>query len=67
VTVKDKNGASETLSIVGVDELNFERTAVSWISRLGKALLAADIGDWVKLEDGRSAKVVAVEFKKGSH
>src|SRR5882762_2114666 len=43
VTVKDEKGATETLTIVGVDELNFERDAVSWISPLGKALLAADM------------------------
>ena len=37
VTVKDKTGAAETFTIVGVDELDFERDAVSWISPLGKA------------------------------
>jgi hypothetical protein len=61
VTVKDKNGSTETFTIVGVDELNFEPDAVSWISPLGKALLAADVGDWIKLEDGRSAKIVKIE------
>ena len=66
VTVKDKKGATETFTIVGVDELNFERDAVSWISPVGKALLAADMGDWIKLEDGRSAKIVKIEFKTGS-
>src|SRR5947208_2465528 len=66
VTVKDKKGATETLTIVGVDELNFERDSVSWISPLGKALLAADIGNWVKLDDGRSAKIVKIERKTGS-
>ena len=64
VTVKDKEGATETLTIVGVDELNFERDAVSWISPLGKALLAADMGHWIKLGDGRNAKIVTIEFKK---
>ena len=64
VTVKDKKGVTETLAIVGVDELNFERDAVSWISPLGKALLAADMGDWIKLDDGRSAKIVKIEFKQ---
>jgi len=62
VTVKDKEGATETFTIVGVDELDFERDAVSWISPVGKALLAADMGDWIKLEDGRSAKIVKIEF-----
>ena len=66
VTVKDKKGATETFTIVGVDELNFARDTVSWISPVGKALLAADIGDWIKLEDGRSAKIVKIEFRTGS-
>jgi transcription elongation GreA/GreB family factor len=61
VTVKDKKGATETFTIVGVDELDFERDGVSWISPVGKALLAADMGDWTKLEDGRSAKIVKIE------
>ena len=63
LTVKDKEGATETFTIVGVDELNLERDAVSWISPLGKALLAADKGDWIKLKDGRSAKIVKIEFR----
>ena len=61
ITVKDKKGASETFTIVGVDELDFERHAVSWISSLGKALLNADMGDWITLDDGRSAKIVKIE------
>ena len=63
VTVKDEKGATETLTIVGVDELNFEGDAVSWISPIGKALLAADMGDWVTLDDGRIAKIVKIERK----
>jgi transcription elongation factor GreB len=61
VTVQDKEGATERFTIVGVDELAFERHAISWISPLGKALLNADIGDWIKLDDGRSAKIVKIE------
>src|SRR5437764_8181600 len=63
VTVKDKNGQADTFTIVGVDELDFEPDAVSWISPVGKALLAADMGQWIKLEEGRSAKIVKIEFK----
>jgi transcription elongation factor GreB len=63
VTVKDKNGRAETFTIVGVDELDFEPDAVSWISPVGKALLAADMGHWIKLEDGRSAKIVKIEYR----
>jgi transcription elongation factor GreB len=64
VGVKDKEGVIETFTIVGVDELDFERNTVSWISPLGKALLAADMGDWIKLENGRSAKIMKIEFKR---
>ena len=32
VTVKDKEGATETYTVVGVDELDLEPDAVSWIS-----------------------------------
>ena len=63
VTVTDEKGATKTFTIVGVDELNLERDAVSWISPLGKALLAADMCDWLKLEDGRSAKIVKIELR----
>jgi transcription elongation GreA/GreB family factor len=65
VTVNDKKGATETFTIVGVDELDFDRDAVSWISPLGKALLNADMGDWIALEDGRSAKIVTIVQDKG--
>jgi transcription elongation GreA/GreB family factor len=63
VTVKDKKDLTETYTIVGVDEVDLKPDAVSWISPLGKALLAADMGDWIKLEDGRSAKIVKIERK----
>jgi transcription elongation GreA/GreB family factor len=63
VTVKDKKDLTETYTIVGVDELDLKPDAVSWISPIGKALLAADMGDWVTLEDRRTAKIVKIERK----
>ena len=63
VTVKDKKGRTETYTVVGVDELDLGPDAVSWISPTGKALLAADMGDWITLEDGRAAKIVEIERK----
>ena len=63
VTVKDKKDATETFTIVGVDELNFERNGVSWISPVGKALLAADMNDWITLDDGRRGQIVKIELK----
>ena len=61
MTVKDKKGRTEIYTVVGVDELDLEPHAVSWISPIGKALLAADKGNWITLEDGRSAKIVKIE------
>ena len=63
VTVKDKKGETETYTIVGVDELDLEPDSVSWISPIGKVLLNAEIGNWVTLEDGRTAKIEKVEYR----
>lgn len=63
VTVKDKNGRTESYTIVGVNELDFESDPVSWISPIGKRLLAADSGDWINLDDGRPAKIVKIEYR----
>jgi transcription elongation GreA/GreB family factor len=63
VTVKDKKGGTETYTIAGVDELDLEPDAISWISPIGKALLAADMSDWITLEDGRTAQIVKIERK----
>jgi transcription elongation factor GreB len=62
VTVED-NGKMETYTVVGVDELDFEPDAVSWISPIGKTLLAAELGDRVTLEDGRTVKIVKIEYR----
>ena len=61
VTVKDTKGLTETYTVVGVDELDLEPDAVSWISPIGKALLAADMGDPIRLADRRTAKIVKIE------
>jgi len=63
VTAKDKKGRTETYTVVGVDELDLEPDAISWISPIGKALLTADMGDWITLEDGRTAKIVKIEAR----
>lgn len=63
VTVRDKKGLIETYTVVGVEELDLEPDAISWISPIGKALLAADMGDSIKLAEGRTAKIVKIERK----
>lgn len=61
VTVKDEKGLTESYTVVGVDELDLEPDTVSWISPIGKALLAADMGHSLRLADGRIAKIVKIE------
>jgi transcription elongation factor GreB len=61
VTVSDADGKNETYTIVGVDELDSTPNAVSWISPIGKALLASELGDRITLADARSAKIVQIE------
>src|SRR2546429_6929782 len=50
----------QILASVHVCRFELEPDAVSWISPIGKALLAADMGDWITLEDGRTAKIVKI-------
>lgn len=47
VTVLRGNGESQTVSIVGVDEINPEAGHISWISPLARTLLKAREGDCV--------------------
>ena len=62
VKVSDAEGKTETYTVVGVDELDFEPHAVSWISPIGKALLALELGDRITLGDGRVAKIVKIDY-----
>ena len=63
VTLEDNQGGMETYTIVGVDEVHLERDAVTWISPLGKALLAAKLADGITFEGGRTAKIVKIEYR----
>jgi hypothetical protein len=63
VTVKDIDGRTETYTVVGVEELGFEPDSVSWISPIGKTLLAAELGDRVTFENGRVGSVVKIDYR----
>lgn len=49
VTYAGESGAEITVTIVGVDEADFARGEVSWISPIARALLKAREGDVVEL------------------
>jgi len=63
VTIEARDGTLQTYTIAGVDELHFEPDAITWISPLGKALLAAEIGQWLVVDDQRLGKIVSVSYR----
>jgi transcription elongation factor GreB len=66
VTICDEQGLEHTYQIVGVDETDFTRGRISWISPLARALLKAREGDLVRFHSpsgGREIEVVSVEYR----
>ncbi|MBP6506651.1 MAG: GreA/GreB family elongation factor [Opitutaceae bacterium] len=53
VTVREPGGAQSVYRIVGVDETDFERGWVSWLSPLARALLNAQLGQRVSFKTPR--------------
>jgi transcription elongation factor GreB len=49
VMIKNQSGKKQTVTIVGVDEVDPARGHVSWISPIAKALIKAHAGDTVTL------------------
>jgi transcription elongation factor GreB len=49
VTYATGDGTEQTITIVGIDEADFARGQVSWISPIARALLKAHEGDTVEL------------------
>ncbi len=64
VTLRDTKGGTETLRIVGVDEVGFEPRAVSWVSPAGKSLLGLKPGERLVLNvDGGSRKFTVARIE----
>jgi transcription elongation factor GreB len=67
VTVCDQNGEEQTVSIVGMDEVDPAHGYVSWISPIARALLKAREGDAVKLATPsgvRELEVIEVHYQR---
>ena len=64
VTLELPTGERQTFTVVGVEELRFETDAVSWVSPIGKAILAAEAGERITVQDQRLGKIVMVEYRK---
>lgn len=66
VTLCDEQGEEQTYRIVGVDETDFPRGHISWISPLARALLKAREGDQVRFASPvglREIEVVEVRYE----
>jgi transcription elongation factor GreB len=62
VTLRNSTGELRTYRVVGVNELDLYENAVSWISPLGRALLAAELNSKVVVsEEGELGRVVKIE------
>ena len=62
VMVRDATGQGKTYRVVGVDELDFFPDTVSWISPIGRALLAAELNQQVILPEIGAVRIMKVEY-----
>ena len=65
VTIGDEQGGEQTYQIVGVDETDFSRGRISWVSPLARALLKAREGDLVRFQSPaglREIEVLSIEY-----
>ena len=60
VTIGDEQGVEQTYQIVGVDETDFPRGRISWVSPLARALLKAREGDLVRFQSPAGWREVEV-------
>ena len=67
VTVERESGATQTVSIVGIDEADAKQGLISWVSPLAKSLFKARIGDSVTLRSPKGKEelyVVSVDYRE---
>ena len=67
VTYAHANGDENTITIVGVDEIDMKRNHISWISPLARALMKARPGDAVTLRAPGGVEeldVIAVAYRR---
>ncbi|MHB1948531.1 MAG: transcription elongation factor GreB [Gammaproteobacteria bacterium] len=60
VTYRQKSGAEKTVKIVGIDEADFEKHKISWISPLAKALLKSSPGDIIQFRTPTGSEAVEI-------
>jgi len=66
VTVREGNGETSVYRIVGVDEADFDRGWISWVSPIARALLNARVGQRVAFKTPRGInelEIVGVKYE----
>jgi transcription elongation factor GreB len=67
VTYATADGTETTITIVGIDEADFARGQVSWVSPIARALLKAREGDTVELRAPAGVEQIEVlEIRYGA-
>jgi transcription elongation factor GreB len=61
VVAGDDAGATITVQIVGVDEVQHERGQISWISPIAKAILKAHVGDAVRVQTPSGPQLLCID------
>jgi len=67
VTVERESGATQTVSIVGIDEADAKQGLISWVSPLAKSLFKARVGDSVTLRSPKGDEelyVVSIDYRE---
>jgi len=65
VVLCDEHGEEQVYQIVGIDETDFARGRISWVSPLARALIRAREGDQVRFQSPagwREVEVISVEY-----
>ena len=60
VTYATAQGDELTVKIVGVDEADFEKGQISWVSPIARALMRAGVGDSVKVRTPAGLEAIEV-------
>ena len=66
VTVRENNGTESVYRIVGVDEADFDRGWISWLSPIARALVNAKVGQRVSFKTPRGfsdLEIVKVSYE----
>jgi transcription elongation factor GreB len=66
VTVRRSDGETDAYRIVGVDEIDLDRSWVSWVSPIARALLNARIGERVRFKfpsGEEELEIVKIEYE----